>query len=78
MDFPRIVGYLSGLYFVKPEMEPSSLLRTAFLVHIVDALLCWLIAGQTGRNKNIWPIAGLVLGIWALGFLLLLPGKKKE
>lgn len=78
MDFHTVVGYLSGLYFIKPNMEPSSLLRTASLVHVVDAILCRLIAGQGGRNKNIWSAAGLILGIWALGTLLLLPGKKKE
>ena len=78
MDFTTFVGYLSGLYFVKPEMTPSSLFRTASLVHVVDALLCWLIAGQSGRNKNLWAAAGLLLGVWALGALLLLPGKNKE
>jgi hypothetical protein len=77
MDFPTFVGYLSGLYLVNPEMTPSSLFRTASLVHLVDALLCRLIAGQSGRNKNIWAAAGLLLGAWALGFLLLLPGKKR-
>ena len=78
MDFTTFVGYLSGLYFVKPEITPSSLFRTASLVHVVDALLCWLIAGQSGRNKNLWAAAGLLLGVWALGPLLLLPGKNKE
>ncbi len=78
MDFNSIVGYLSGLNFIKPDMEPSSLLRTACLIHLVDAILCRLIAGQSGRNKNIWTAAGLTMGIWALGVLFLLPGKKKE
>ena len=78
MDFTTFVGYLSGLYFVKPEITPSSLFRTASLVHVVDALLCWLIAGQSGRNKNLWAAAGLLLGVWALGALLLLHGKNKE
>ena len=78
MDFTTFVGYLSGLYFVKPEITPSSLFRTASLVHVVDALLCWLIAGQSGRNKNLWAAAGLLLGVWALGTLLLIPGKNKE
>jgi hypothetical protein len=78
MDFPAVVGYLSGLYLVNPQMTPSSLFRTASLVHVVDALLCWLIAGQSRRNKNIWAAAGLLLGIWALGALMLLPGKNRK
>jgi len=78
MDFPTFVGYLSGLYLVNPGMTPSSLFRTASLVHVVDAFLCRLIAGQSGRNKNLWAAAGLILGAWALGFLLLLPGKNRE
>lgn len=78
MDFHTIVGYVSGLYFIKPDLEPSSLLRTASLVHAVDAFLSRLIAAQSGRNKNAWTAAGFILGIWALGVLLLLPGKKKS
>ena len=78
MDFYTLLGYLSGLYLIKPDLEPSTLLRTASLVHIVDAVLCWLIAASTGRNKKIWTAAGLFLGMWALGTLFLLPDKRQE
>lgn len=78
MDFYTLLGYLSGLYLIKPDLEPSTLLRTASLVHIVDAVLCWLIAASTGRNKKIWTAAGLFLGMWALGGLFLLPDKRHE
>lgn len=76
MDFHTILGYLSGLYFIKPDMEASSLLRTASLVHAIDAFLSRLIAAQSGRNKNLWTAVGFILGIWALATLLLLPSKK--
>lgn len=73
-----MLGYLSGLYFIKPNLEVSALLRTALLVHILDAVLCRLIAAHNGRNKEVWTVAGLFLGIWALGTLFLLPGKRQE
>jgi len=76
MDFYTILGYLSGLYLIKPDMEPSILLRTALVIHILDACLCRLIAANSNRNKNVWTLAGLVLGIWALGTLCLLPAKR--
>ncbi len=76
MDFYHVLGYLTGLLFIKPEMEPTTLLRTAALVHLFDAILCRIIAGQSGRGKTPWTIAGLFFGIWALGILFLLPAKK--
>lgn len=78
MDFYRLVGYLSGLLFAKPEIEPSSLYLTAALVHILDAALCYLIAIHSHRRTVPWTLAGLVFGIWALGPLFLLPRKKLE
>ena len=78
MDFHIILGYLSGLYFIKADLDASTLLRTASLVHILDAILCGLIAGQSGRNRKIWSAASLVLGIWALAALFLLADKKRS
>jgi hypothetical protein len=45
-------------------------------VHILDAILCRVIAGHSGRQKLPWTVAGLFFGIWALGTLFLLPAKK--
>ena len=78
MDWQRLVGYLSALYFIEPGMEPSTLIPTVSVVHLLDAILCRIIAANSGRNKKLWTIAGLVLGIWALGTLLLLPAKEQE
>ena len=78
MDFQTILGYLSGIYFIKPDLEASTFFRTAFLIHILDAVLCYLIATHSGRNKKIWTVAGLFLGIWGLGTLFLLSGKRRE
>lgn len=76
MDFYHLFGYFTGLLIIKPDMEPSSLWPTAALVHLLDAILCGVIANHSGRSKLIWTVAGLVCGIWALGALFLLPAKK--
>jgi hypothetical protein len=75
VDFYRLLGYFSGLLFIKAEMDSAALLRTAALVHLLDAILCAVIANHSGRNKTAWTIAGLLGGIWALGILFLLPAK---
>ncbi|HET9882185.1 MAG TPA: hypothetical protein VFS81_10535 [Candidatus Binatia bacterium] len=76
MDFYHFLGYLSGLLFIKPNMEATSLYRTIALVHSLDAILCSVIAAHSGRRTVPWSIAGLIFGIWALGLLFLLPVKK--
>jgi hypothetical protein len=76
VDFHHILGYLTGLLFIKPEMEPATLFRTAALVHMLDAILCGVVASHSGRNKNVWIIGGLVFGIWAVGILFLLPDRR--
>jgi hypothetical protein len=76
LDFYHLFGYLSGILFIKSEMDATTLVRTAGLVHILDAILCRVIAGHSGRPKLPWTIAGLVFGIWALATLFLLPAKK--
>jgi hypothetical protein len=78
MDLPTVLGYLSALYFIKPDMEPSTLIPTVSVVHLLDAILCCIIATNGGRNTKLWTIAGLVLGIWALGAILLLPAKERQ
>ena len=76
MDFYHTFGYFTGLFFIKPEMEPAALLRTAVLVHFLDAILCGVIASHRGRRKILWIIGGLLFGIWALGTLFLMPEKR--
>lgn len=78
MDFYHTLGYFTGLFLIKPEMEPGALFRTAVLVHALDAILCGVIASHSGRRKIPWMISGLVFGIWALGTLFLLPEKRKR
>ena len=75
MNFYQLLGYGSGLFFIKSEMDPTTLWRTAALVHLLDAILCGVIANHNGRSKTLWTIAGAVCGIWALAAIFLLPIK---
>jgi len=76
VDFYHSLGYFTGLLLINPDMEPTTLLRTATLVNLLDGILCLVIAGHSGRAKIPWTIAGLIFGIWALGILFLLPEKR--
>lgn len=76
MDFYQLLGYFTGLIFIKSDMDPTTLLRTAALVHLLDAVLCGVIANHSGRSRIAWALAGALFGIWALAALFLLPEKK--
>jgi hypothetical protein len=76
VDIYHVLGYLTGLIFLRPEIAPTTLLCTTALVHFLDAILCRVIAGHGGRRKNLWMAAGLIFGIWTLAILFLLPEKK--
>ena len=78
MDFYLLVGYFSGLLFIKPDMEPATLWPTVALVHSLDAILCCVVADHSRRNTLLWTISGLICGIWALGALFLLPAKNSR
>ena len=71
IDLVSAIGYLSGIYFIQPNLDPATLIRTVSVIHILDALLCYVIATQGGRNRTILTLAGLVLGVWAVGTLFL-------
>jgi hypothetical protein len=77
VDFYHIFGYLSGLLFIKPDMDGTTLARTGVLVHLLDAIICMVVAGHSERRRVPWTLAGLTLGIWALAALFLLPTKKR-
>ena len=74
VDFYHLFGYLSGLLFIKPEMDPSTLVRTAALVHILDAILCRVIAGHSGRQKLLGRSQACSLGS-GLGNIVLVAEK---
>jgi hypothetical protein len=73
MDFYQLLGYVTGLLVVRPDLEAESLWPTAALVHSIDAILCGVIAKHSRRKVVGWSLGGLVFGIWALTILFLLP-----
>lgn len=76
MSLHTLIGYFTGLYFINPDLSGVTLWRTAGLVHLLDAILCGLIARSSGRNRILWTLGGLVLGIWALAAIFVLPVKR--
>jgi len=76
MSLHTLLGYFTGLYFINPDLTGVMLWRTAGLVHLLDAILCGLIARSSGRNRVLWTLAGLMLGIWALAAIFVLPVKR--
>jgi len=71
IDLITAMGYLSGITFIQPHLEPATFIRTVSVIHLLDALLCYVIATQSGRDRTIWTLAGLVLGVWAVGTLFI-------
>jgi hypothetical protein len=67
------LGYLTGLRLLAPEMPLETLLRTTLVVHTCDAVMCRLLAHNSGYAKNIWTLLGFVLGVWAVAALLVMP-----
>jgi hypothetical protein len=77
MSLHTFLGYFTGLYFISSDLDATTLWRTAVLVHILDAILCGLIAGSSRRSRSLWTAAGLCFGIWALAAIFLLPSKRR-
>jgi hypothetical protein len=70
------LSYWSGLAFVHPELDLSTLLGTMLLIHTCDAIMCRLFARNNGYPRNLWTVLGFVGGIWAITVLILLPRRE--
>ena len=68
-----VLGWLSGLAFVAPAMDPRAVLATAVALHICDAIMCRLVAHNNGYSRNLWTLVGLIGGLWAVAVVILLP-----
>ncbi len=76
MAWDTVLGYITGLRIISPDITAATLLRTTIVVHIVDAILCRLFAHNHGYHKNFWTTLGLIFGIWAVAVLLVLPKRE--
>jgi len=72
-----LLGYASGLGLVAPAMDAGTLLRTLFVLHTCNAIMCWLFAHNNGYSKPFWTVAGFLFGIWAVGILIVLPNRRR-
>lgn len=67
-----VLGVLSGLRFVSPELPPDVTVATAIAMHITYAIICRIFAAQRSRPPGVWLAIGFVTGVFAVGALLLL------
>jgi hypothetical protein len=68
-----VLGYLTGLRWIAPQLDGAMLLRTVLVVHTADAILCRLFAHNNGYSKNLWTTLGFLFGLWAVAVVLILP-----
>jgi hypothetical protein len=73
--FASVLGTLSGLRFVAPELSPPMMVATSIAMHVTYAVICRVFAAQCGRSGTRWGVAGLVGGIPTLAVLLVLIGR---
>lgn len=73
MSWDVVLGYVTGLRLISPEIDAATLLRTTVVLHIIDAILCRLFAHNNGYAKNLWTALGFVFGLWAVAVVLVLP-----
>ena len=72
-DLTSLIGYASGVYFIRPDLETQTLLATVAAIHLCDGILCFFVARYDGRNPAYWTLAGLIFGVWGTLPLLLRP-----
>lgn len=78
MDLKIFIGYFTGLYLVGENFTLPSLLVTAFVVHVMDGIMCRIFARNNGYPKNLWTTLGFCFGVWAIMALLLSPKKREQ
>ena len=76
VDFYQLLGYFSGLFFIKSDMDPTTLWRTTALVHILDAILCGVIAKSQRPEQNSLDVSRRALRHLGAGRDLFAAGKK--
>ena len=65
-----ILGTLSGLRFVAPDLAAPVTVVTALAMHVTHAVICRIFAVQSNRDGHRWTIAGLLGGVLATTALL--------
>jgi len=65
-----VLGTLSGLRFVAPDLPAEVTVVTALAMHVTHAVICRIFAVQSGRDARVWTVAGLAGGVLATAALL--------
>lgn len=73
MTLETVLGYWTGLAFVAPPMPLPTLLGTALAMHVCDAIMCRVVAGNGGHPRNLWTVLGFIGGLWGVIVVILLP-----
>ncbi|HZR79715.1 MAG TPA: hypothetical protein VFD92_01365 [Candidatus Binatia bacterium] len=73
-----VLGTLSGLRFVAPELEPAVTIATALAMHVTYAVICRAFAATRGWNSVAWGVAGLVGGIPTVAALVVLIARQGD
>lgn len=68
----QIIGLVSGLRVVHPEMSASLVVMTGFAMLITLSIVCRIFASSSGRDASRWALGGFFGGIFALALLLIL------
>ncbi len=66
-----ILGVVSGLHFVAPDLKPDVTIATAVAMQITYAIVCRIFAAQRSRPPGPWLIAGFFGGIVVFVALLI-------
>lgn len=67
-----VLGTISGLRFVSPDLPPDVTVATAVAMHITYAIVCRIFAAQRGRTPGVWLGLGFATGVFAVAALLVL------
>ncbi len=70
LTLAALLGALSGLHFVAPELDPATTIVTGMAMQVTHALICRFFAAQRGRSGLRWGVAGLLGGILTTTVLL--------
>lgn len=77
-DLKSLLGVLSGLAFLKPDLPLGTLVPTMIVVNVCDAIMCRLFAHNNGYPKNLWTAIGLVFGLWGVAALIVMPKRERR
>lgn len=71
MTLSLFLSYFSGLHWIAPELDGSTLWRTVLLIHFCDAGVCLVVARNHNYDTRRWAVLGFLFGVWTITVLLI-------